>query len=42
MPEIIIIEDSEADAEILRRALNRVGVSNPIRFFSKENTRSAI
>src|SRR2546428_5372236 len=35
MPEIVIIEDSEVDAELLRRALNRVGVSSPIRFFSK-------
>ena len=35
MPDIIIIEDSEVDAELLRRGLNRVGVSNPIRFFSK-------
>ena len=34
MPDIVIIEDSEFDAELLRHALKRVGVSNPMRFFS--------
>ena len=35
MPDIVIIEDSEFDAELLRHALKRVGVSNAIRFFSE-------
>ena len=35
MPDIVIIEDSEFDAELLRHALKRVGVSNAIRFFSQ-------
>ena len=35
MPDIVIIEDSEFDSELLRHALKRVGVSNAIRFFSQ-------
>jgi len=35
MPDIVIIEDSEFESELLRHALKRVGVSKAIRFFSQ-------
>jgi CheY-like chemotaxis protein len=33
MQEIILVEDSESDAELLERALEAAGVANPIRYF---------
>ncbi len=34
MQEILVVEDSETDAELLERALRAAGVANPIRRFA--------
>lgn len=31
--EIIVIEDSDDDVEVLKKALDRAGIANPMRFF---------
>jgi len=33
MHEIVIVEDSESDAQVLERTLSTAGVTNPVRYF---------
>jgi CheY-like chemotaxis protein len=32
MREILLVEDSETDADVVRRTLRRIGIANPVRF----------